>query len=330
MMDSEFKIFTDHIASISTHCDNDAPSSPENMVVGYTPAYQNGLKVVTGEDLLQMTIPARKTILSPWLQSQGLAMIFAARGIGKTWVGLNIAHAVGGGTSFLRWAASEKKTVCYIDGEMPAVVLKERYASIVEASGYKVPESRFRLIAADLQPSGLPDLADPAEQLFYDKAISGADLIIVDNLSTICRSVRENEADSWGPVQKWCLRQRALGRSVILIHHGGKSGHQRGTSRKEDILDTVIQLKRPPNYDPSEGARFEVHYTKSRGFFGDDAAPYEARLTDSGWLTSEITRSSDDVALQALQAEGRSVREIATLTGIPKSTVSRRLSGGTP
>ena len=330
MMDSEFKIFTDHIASISTHCDNDAPSSPENMVVGYTPAYQNGLKVVTGEDLLQMTIPARKTILSPWLQSQGLAMIFAARGIGKTWVGLNIAHAVGGGTSFLRWAASEKKTVCYIDGEMPAVVLKERYASIVEASGYKVPESRFRLIAADLQPSGLPDLADPAEQLFYDKAISGADLIIVDNLSTICRSVRENEADSWGPVQNWCLRQRALGRSVILIHHGGKSGHQRGTSRKEDILDTVIQLKRPPNYDPSEGARFEVHYTKSRGFFGDDAAPYEARLTDSGWLTSEITRSSDDVALQALQAEGRSVREIATLTGIPKSTVSRRLSGGTP
>jgi len=330
MMDSELKIFTDHIATISTYCDNDTPSSPENLAVGNTPAYRNGLKVVTGEDLLQMTIPARKTILSPWLQSQGLAMIFAARGIGKTWVGLNIAHAVGGGASFLRWTASEQKTVCYIDGEMPAVVLKERYASIVEASGYKVPETRFRLIAADLQPNGLPDLADPAEQLFYDKAISGADLIIVDNLSTICRSVRENEADSWGPVQNWCLRQRALGRSVILIHHGGKSGHQRGTSRKEDILDTVIQLKRPPNYDPSEGARFEVHYTKSRGFFGDDAAPYEARLTDSGWLTSEIIRSNDDVALRSLQAEGRSVREIATLTGIPKSTVGRRLTGGTP
>ena len=56
--------------------------------------------------------------------------------------------------------------------------------------------------------------------------------------------MRENEADSWGPVQAWCLRQRAAGKSVLLIHHAGKGGGQRGTSRKEDVLDTVMSLKR--------------------------------------------------------------------------------------
>jgi hypothetical protein len=52
-----------------------------------------------------------------------------------------------------------------------------------------------------------PDLADADSQRFYDAAIEDAELIIVDNLSTICRAVRENEADSWGPVQAWARRR---------------------------------------------------------------------------------------------------------------------------
>jgi hypothetical protein len=33
------------------------------------------------------------------------------------------------------------------------------------------------------------------------------------------------------------LEQRAAGRSVLLVHHAGKGGGQRGTSRKEDTLE---------------------------------------------------------------------------------------------
>ena len=135
----------------------------------------------------------------------------------------------------------------------------------------------FRLVAADVQPDGLPDLADAEAQRFYEAAIADAELIIVDNLSTIARGLRENEADAFGPVQSWLLAQRAAGRSVLLIHHAGKGGGQRGTSRKEDVLDTVISLSRPPGYSASEGARFEVRFTKSRGFWGRDAEPFEAR-----------------------------------------------------
>jgi hypothetical protein len=148
-------------------------------------------------------------ILSPWLPKKGLAMVFADRGIGKTWVALNVAHAIAGGGFYLGWRAQKPRRVVYIDGEMPADVLQERYASIVTNSEFEAPEDTFRLVAADLQPHGLPDLAANEAQRFYDVVIQDADLIVVDNLSTVCRALRENEADSWGPVQGWCLRQRA-------------------------------------------------------------------------------------------------------------------------
>jgi RecA-family ATPase len=180
-----------------------------------------------------MTFPAREMILSPWLPEQGLTMIYAERGIGKTWVGLNVGHVVSGGGNYLGWQATRARRVVYIDGEMPSSVLKDRYATIVAGSEIDPPEENFWLVASDLQTDGLPDLSDPAHQRFYDDEIRDADLIIVDNLSTICPSHRENEADSWAPVQAWCLRQRAAGKSVLLSHHAGKSGAQRGTSQKE-------------------------------------------------------------------------------------------------
>lgn len=294
----------------------------------FVPAYAKSLVALTGAELLKRSFPAREMILGPWLPQKGLAMIFAGRGIGKTWLGLNIAHAVAGGGSFLRWSSPTPRRVVYIDGEMPASALKDRYASIVAGASFDAPEANFRLIAADLQADGLPDLADEAAQRFYDDAIGESDLIVVDNLSTVCRSLRENEADSWGPVQSWCLRQRAAGRSVLLIHHAGKSGGQRGSSRKEDVLDSVVSLKRPVDYDASQGARFEVHFGKARGFWGEDAAPFEAQLVDGQWRIGDITADDSADTIRALKANGATVREIAERLGISKSAVGRKLQGG--
>jgi putative DNA primase/helicase len=66
--------------------------------------------------------------------------------------------------------------------------------------------------------------------------VADAVFILVDNLSTLCPGVKENESDSWVPVQRWALAQRRAGKSVLFVHHAGKSGTQRETSRKEDVL----------------------------------------------------------------------------------------------
>ena len=174
---------------------------------------------------------------------------------------------------------------------------------------------------------GLPDLADPAAQQFYRDVVADADLVIIDNLSTLCRSLKENDADSWTPVQSWALSLRRAGKSSLFIHHGGKSGKQRGTSRKEDVLDTVIGLRRPPDYLPEQGARFEVHFEKSRGFHGPDAEAFETRLVGDQWAITPIKAGDDPDTIQALRKQGMSVRDIAERTGVSKSTVQRMLAG---
>lgn len=128
------------------------------------------------------------------------------------------------------------------------------------------------------------------------------------------------------PVQAWCLAMRRMGKSVLLIHHDGKNGGQRGTSKKEDVADTVVSLRRPPDYQAEQGARFEIHFTKSRGFFGADAEPFEVKLVDGHWQDSPISSGSEDEALVSYKRSGMSVREIAERTGVPRSTVHRRLA----
>ncbi|MBZ0215220.1 MAG: AAA family ATPase [Fimbriimonadaceae bacterium] len=278
------------------------------------------------DEFLALKIPERRNILTPIIQEQGLGMVYAPRGVGKTYVALGIAYAVASGSDFLKWSATEPCPALYIDGEMPAKVMQERLAGLVKASD-KTPESdHFRLITPDLQNMSIPDLSTPAGQKTLEPHLKGVKLLILDNLSTLCRNGRENEADSWIPIQAWLLELRRRGLSVLIVHHAGKGGAQRGTSKREDVLDTVISLKRPEDYMADEGARFEVHIEKARGLAGDAVKPFEAKLevrdNTPSWTVREIENVRED-RIRELAEEGLSVRDIAEETGIPRSTVSR-------
>jgi len=122
------------------------------------------------------------------------------------------------------------------------------------------------------------------------------------------------------------LRHRRQGRAVILLHHAGKGGAQRGTSKREDVLDTVISLRHPADYSPEEGARFEVHFQKCRGFHGNGAQPFEARYEvrngSALWTRSEIADVERARVVAAIK-EGMSVRDAAEELGMSKSKVDR-------
>ncbi len=279
-------------------------------------------------NFLSMELPQRELILNPWLPKAGLCMIHAKTGIGKTHISLNVAYAVACGGDFLGWEAEKPRGVLFIDGEMPAMILQERLKNILKMNRHTEFQEEFKIITPDLQEIGIPDIATLEGQSIINQHITdGVDLIILDNLSCLVKSGKENESESWEPIQTWLLNLRRQGKSVLLIHHAGKSGSQRGASKRLDVLDSVIYLERPEGYTQDEGARFNVVYEKNRGFCGDDAKSFEASLVCDHqgnliWKTNSLKETTYQQVVRLLNT-GMTQEQIAKELSRNPSTISR-------
>lgn len=295
------------------------------------PAHQFSAPVIVdAAGLLATDFPPRERLLSPWLLSQSLSMIYAPRGVGKTHVALGVAYALASGGGFLGWRAGAPVPVLYLDGEMPGADLRNRLSRIAESADQQAEPGMLLFMTPDLQPNGImPNLFTFAGQQAVTEAAPENAVIIVDNISAMVRGGKENEGESWQPVAEWALRMRSSGRSVVFIHHAGKTGQQRGTSKREDLLDTVIALRRPADYTPDQGARFEVHFEKARALYGEDVAAVEAMLeTDKmgrqAWTMKAVSDASEEQMIE-LAGLGLSARDIGSELGVNHSTVIRNL-----
>jgi DNA-binding transcriptional ArsR family regulator len=208
--------------------------------------------------------------------------------------------------------------------------LQSRLSAITGASIVdQVLHENLRIFTPDLQEGAIPDLADRKSHKAVRELIDDAELVIVDNLSCLARSGgSENESDSWNVLSDWALGLRREGISVLFLHHSGKSGLQRGTSRKEDILNIVINLKHPSDYTPDMGAVFEIHFEKGRELFGESSKPFLAKLTSEdevhSWEVSDLESRVFDQVIAFFNLN-MSPSDIAAELGINKSTVSRHL-----
>jgi hypothetical protein len=278
--------------------------------------------------LMEYELPPRELILEPWLTQQGLMMIYAWRGLGKTQVAMGIAMAVATGTSFLKWKAPKARRVLYVDGELPLRVLQDRARAARNRIENDPAPGFLRFLTPDLLGRAAPDLASLSDQALLDTVIGDAEFIILDNLSCLIRSgAAENDAESWVQVSDWALRHRAAGRSVLFIHHSGKNSQQRGTSRREDLLDVVIALRKTKDWEAKDGARFEVHFEKGRHLTGDQMQPFEAALDDSasgGWAMKGVDDDVDEQIVERLNL-GLNQSDIAKELGLDKSNVCRRI-----
>ncbi len=314
------------------------PGLVERILSGGDPAKVNAdkpkrepLRVTDVHSFLTMDIPPREMMLEPWLPCQGLAMIYGKRGTGKTYLALAIGYAVASGGGILGWRTPKARKVLYLDGEMLAAPLQERIAGIVRGSDREPEPGMLNIITPDLQKGSMPDLATFGGQAALSEVIpEETKLIIVDSLSSLVRGEgRENDAESWLPVAEWALAQRVAGRSVLFLHHAGKGGAQRGTSKREDLLDSVLALRPPAEYQPHKRARFELHIEKSRGLCAE-FVPLEAELvgTEGGGVTW-AARPVEETLTQRivkLAEDGMGKREIAEELRVNRSTVYRTLA----
>ena len=112
------------------------------------------------QDFIALQIPPREMLLDPILPERSLAMLYAPRGIGKSWLGLSIGLAVASGGSLLRWHAPSPRRVLLCDGEMPLPDLQARLSSIMAGFG-----ARSRMTASGYSPPTRPKAGSILETL---------------------------------------------------------------------------------------------------------------------------------------------------------------------
>ena len=283
--------------------------------------------VVTSNELRDLELVPRKKLLGDWFCEGDLGFIFAFRGVGKTWLALAIAQALSTGSKLGDWPGHAPVKVLYIDGEMPPDLMRSR------CKGLEAGNDNLQFLNHEIlfERSGnvLNITNGEIQQAITEKCIaSGVKVLFLDNLSTLASGMRENEADSWELVNSWLLDLRRRKIAVVIVHHAGRSGEMRGTSKREDNVFWIIALDdTKKNADDKRGARFISRFTKPSRNTQEDVPTYEWHfVTDEATGTVSIgckLAQTMDVFLGLIEDGVTECGQIAQEMKISPATVSR-------
>lgn len=225
--------------------------------------------LLNGSELLAIKLQPRENIVAPFITVASLAMVFASRGLGKTWFSLQMALSVAQGVPFMSWSVPRARKVLFFDGEMTAESLATRLRLLGRGN---IPDNLHLLLSELLVKMPL-NLNNPDDQKRINKLLQDMEadnqrpeLLIFDNLSSLCSGADENSNNDQEKFLHWLISLRHKGYAVLLVQHAGKNGDQRGASRREDFLDTSIKLTAATTSDSSiKGAKFTIEFVKCRG-----------------------------------------------------------------
>jgi putative DNA primase/helicase len=293
----------------------------------------DSFSLIRASDLVNLKLPPKRKLWGRRIQSNQTGMIFGPRGAGKTYAGLGFGISMASGAGFLGRSPDAKKRVTYLDGEMDLVTIQGRVKTVSESLGVE-PPPRLRMFTPEMFTDLLPSINTPEGQKQIDEIIGKEwDVLFIDNYSAWSNDGRET-AEAWAPVMRWMLAHKRAGRCVIVLHHAGKGGTQRGTSKHEDALDWSICLK-PYKATAKESSvdalRFTLEWQKARHLSGRQAGPIAVTMTQDkeGALTWKHENGHHEgprkIEALRLHREGATNAAISEKLGVNASTISRML-----
>ena len=309
---------------------------PQQIILSATEV-GGGLRrhIRSARSISELNLPPKEFLIDHWLPKAGLAMVWAARGVGKTWFSLELALCVAEGADFLSYHVQRAETVLFIDGEMPLIDAKERFNQLRATLPEKLHFLSSELLFANDTPLNINDEADQQRILDAIEELSREgnrpSLIVLDNLSSLTSGLDENDNSALDRVLKFLLRLRHAGISVLLVHHANKTGDQRGASRREDLLDTSIRLSVPPKDQMSThtGGHFVMEFTKTRGR-APQPSKLEVKLVSKSdgriglsWNNEQALSPLDQILRLIAKERPKKQTAIGEKLGRAKGTISR-------
>ena len=245
-------------------------------------------------------LPEAKVILSlkgePVIREESVSEIFAFRGVGKSAFLASLIGCVTNGKPFLGFESTGGHRVLLVDGELPERVIQKRFKKFCGPT-----HGQLFIRHTGKTPDGMPPLLDPSAQAEFHERVDTLkpDIIIFDTRTALFR-YDTNDTRETMAVNQFLIGLRKKGFAVILAHHAGKNGMQRGRTDNDDNLDLTIKLEKPKQ-SPTHRLEFKVLFEKNR--HGDILENFHAIYTAAGW---ERLEKADSPEMQEEQA-----REVA-------------------
>ncbi|WP_419779285.1 AAA family ATPase [Maridesulfovibrio sp.] len=275
-------------------------------------------------------------IIHPSIFPGNLCILYADSGIGKTWVAMSIAIATSFGVkAFHTWRASKPHKVLYIDSELGSTNFNDRMAKLISCYPIDLNNDINKKMLNWEHVAGL-DISQDSDQKEIEELIDDANsaeqskakvsLLILDNLSTLTNFTDSNK--SWNEIHKWLKKLAKRSIAVLIVHHTGKDGSQRGGSGKTVTADSVIRLNKAREH-PTK-ISLEVTIEKGRNIYGKEAKPFKIELEpnkkNSRWQVLRAQKNKDEQNKVIIELSGKGWKEadIATELQLSLATVKRR------
>lgn len=299
-------------------------SSPPDVAAEWIAAL--GRAVLTPMEIGKLNLPKRAPVLGTWFLEGDLGFIYGPRGLGKTWLAMLMARAISDGKSIGPWTAPEARKVLYVDGEMAVDASLERAEQLRQGDDGNFlllhHEPLFHLTGKVLNLTSLE----------AQMALTGACLaqevkvLILDNISCLL-TLKENESDAWGErVLPWLLELRRHHIAVVFVHHAGRNGLMRGTSKREDAAFWSIKLSVAKDEHQREGASFIATFDKNRNATNEETPSllwYFEPRPDGSVIPKWTPLTPMQIFLGLIEDGLESCGDIAQEMSVSKATISR-------
>lgn len=182
-------------------------------------------RVVSANSYIDVPRPSLSWLVPSYVPSPGLVLLIGEPKAGKSFLGLQVALSVAGGTPFLGQPVASAP-VLYLQFDTSETVWRERLSHL-RSSGVTLPNNLF-MIHPDDQPTRTNVLTHET-QAMLKSALEACNpkLVVVDVLRE-CHSADEQDSTSMKQVGDQLMTLFA-GRTILLIHHTVKLYENYGT-----------------------------------------------------------------------------------------------------
>jgi hypothetical protein len=283
-------------------------------------------------------------LLGDLLTTTTRVFLVGRTGLGKTLLALAMAAGIASGAGFLHWRSARPARVLYLDGEMPAELIKLRACDAIRRLRHAaIPPGNLLIFGRDIEAEarvtcpGLPPFAPlntPDGQNFLMALITtvgGIDVVVFDNVMSLVAGDQKDEIP-WSETLPLvaALTDAQIGQ-LWIDHTGHNSDRQYGSSTKGWRFDAsgIMTPLADKQADPrSTGFTLSFDYPgKARRRTPDNWQEFEPqiiRLQDDRWTSEPVssvrTARTEDQLRPAAIAQYRALLDALAVSTTPGTT----------